>query len=329
MTKTYDEFDFPWKAMLEWYFEAFMLFFFPAAHADIDWNRGVEFLDKELRPVVRDAELGRRYVDKLAKVWRKSGEEEWVLAHLEVQGQHESAFDRRMYSYNYRLFDRYDRPVASFAVINEEGVKWKPGKFSYDLWGCKINFEFPVVKLMDYKARWPELEESDNPFATVVMAHIKAIETQNDPEQRGFWKFYLTRRLYERGYARQDVLNLFHFIDWLMRLPEDLEALFEQQVEQLEGEKQMGYVTSIERRARKEGRDEGFKEGRQEQSVRLLLRLLSHRFGEVPAVVDERLQRLSLEQLEALIDNAMTVPALDDFVTHLPEATPNTTVNDA
>lgn len=199
MTETYDEFDSPWKEIIEWYFEEFMLFFFPAAHADIDWGCGVEFLDKELQQVVRDAELGRRYADKLAKVWRKSGEEEWVLAHVEVQGQAETVFDRRMYSYNYRLFDRYDRPVASFAVINDEGRKWKPGKFGYDLWGCKISFEFPVVKLLDYEGRWRELESNDNPFATVVMAHLKALETQHDPEQRGFWKFYLIRRLYERG----------------------------------------------------------------------------------------------------------------------------------
>lgn len=68
MTETHDEFDSPWKEILEAYFEEFMLFFFPTAHADIDWSRGVEFLDKELQQVVRDAELGRRYADKLAKV---------------------------------------------------------------------------------------------------------------------------------------------------------------------------------------------------------------------------------------------------------------------
>ena len=336
MTEAHDEFDSPWKEIVEWYFEEFMLFFFPMAYADIDWNRDVEFLDKELQQVVRDAELGRRYADKLAKVWRQSGEEEWVLAHLEVQGQPEHGFDRRMYSYNYRLFDRYDRPVASFAVINDEGIKWQPGQFGYTLWGCKINFEFPVVKLLDYRLRWSELESNDNPFATVVMAHIKALETKHDPEQRGFWKFYLLRRLYERGYGRQDILNLFHFIDWLLRLPDDLEMQFKQQVEQLEAEKQMRYVTSIERIARKEGHDEGRdegqkegrKEGRKEGSIRLLLRLLHHRFGEIPKAVEERLQQLSFAQLEALLDSAMAVATLHDFVTGLPEAASDTTEND-
>lgn len=52
-----DEYDSPWKQLLEWYFEAFMHFFFAAAHAEIDWQQPIEFLDKELQQIVRDAEI--------------------------------------------------------------------------------------------------------------------------------------------------------------------------------------------------------------------------------------------------------------------------------
>ena len=318
MTELHDEFDSPWKEIIEQYFAEFMAFFFPVAHADIDWPRGIEFLDKELQQVVRDAELGRRYADKLAKVWRKSGQEEWVLAHLEVQGQPERTFDRRMYSYNYRLFDRYDRPVASFAVINDEGYTWKPGQFTYDLWGCAINFTFPVVRLLDYQTRWQSLENDDNPFATVVMTHLKALETQHDAEQRSFWKFTIIRRLYERGYARQAVLNLFHFVDWLLRLPDDLELRFKLQVEAMEAEKQMRYITSIERIAREEGSEEGREEGREEVATLLLLRLLAHRFGAVSEEIIAKVQTLTFAQAETLVDQALTAATLADFVAHLP-----------
>jgi len=41
------DFDSPWKETLEYYFEDFMVFFFPPAHGNIDWSRGYEFLDKE------------------------------------------------------------------------------------------------------------------------------------------------------------------------------------------------------------------------------------------------------------------------------------------
>ena len=57
----------------------------------IYWSKGHEFLDKELQHVVRDAELGRRYADKLVKVFTHDGAETWVLVHVEVQGTAEGA----------------------------------------------------------------------------------------------------------------------------------------------------------------------------------------------------------------------------------------------
>jgi hypothetical protein len=36
MTELRDQFDSPWKEILEVYFEDFLLFFFPQIHAEID-----------------------------------------------------------------------------------------------------------------------------------------------------------------------------------------------------------------------------------------------------------------------------------------------------
>jgi hypothetical protein len=66
------DYDTPWKDLLDRFFEAFMAFFFAEAHAQIDWLRGFEFLDKELQKITADAAIGRRSVDKLVKVWLKS-----------------------------------------------------------------------------------------------------------------------------------------------------------------------------------------------------------------------------------------------------------------
>ncbi len=75
------------------------------------------------------------------------------------------------------------------------------------MWGCAITFQFPIVKLLDYEQQWQALEGSFNPFATVVMAHLKVQETRSNDPQRKLWKFTLTRRLYEQGYGQQDVLT--------------------------------------------------------------------------------------------------------------------------
>ena len=58
------DYDSPWKEMLDGYFPAFMAFFFPEAHADIDWTRGYESLDTDLQQIVRDAALGTRLTIK-------------------------------------------------------------------------------------------------------------------------------------------------------------------------------------------------------------------------------------------------------------------------
>lgn len=79
------DYDSPWKEALEEYFEQFMAFFFPQAHEDIEWSREHVFLDKELQRVTPEAVLGPRRVDKLVQVWRKGGEEAWVLVHVEIQ----------------------------------------------------------------------------------------------------------------------------------------------------------------------------------------------------------------------------------------------------
>src|SRR5262249_11516950 len=123
------DYDSPWKEALDSFFEPCLAFFFPQAHAEIDWARGYEMKDKELQQIEPDAEHGRRVVDKLVKVWLKSGEEGWLLIHIEVQTGREGEFARRMYVYNYRIFDRHDREVISLAILADEDASWRPDHF--------------------------------------------------------------------------------------------------------------------------------------------------------------------------------------------------------
>jgi hypothetical protein len=51
----------------------------------------------------------------------RDGGEQWVYIHVEVQGQRDANFPERLFTYNYRLYDRYRRPVASLAVLADEG----------------------------------------------------------------------------------------------------------------------------------------------------------------------------------------------------------------
>lgn len=53
-------------------------------------------------------------------------------------------------------------------------------------------------------------------------------------------------------------------------------------------------------------------------ALRMLRRLLQRRFESVPEAVQTCLNQCNLEQLEELLDTALTAESLDDFVNHLP-----------
>lgn len=210
-----------------------------------------------------------------------SGEERLVYIHIEVQSQHKTKFALRTFIYYYRIFDNYQKPVVTLVIFGDESSKWKPTEYKQELWGCKVNFEYPSVKLNDYETRLEELEQSDNPFAVVVQAHLHTKATKHKPEQRAALKWQLTRRLYEKGHTKEYILQLYHFIDWLMHLPAKFDKQFNTQLEEFEEERKVRYVTSYERfvmeRERKQG---GVQKARQ-----FVLKGLDLRFGSVPPVM--------------------------------------------
>lgn len=310
--------DSPWKEILEAYFPQAMQFFFPQTAALINWKRPHEFLDKEFQKIAREAEQGRKYADKLVKVWHIQGEEIWLLIHVEIQAKPEDIFPQRMFTYNLRIFDKFAQPVISLAILCDTDVKWRPNQYSYNYPDTKLNFEFGTVKLLDYRNRFEELENSDNPFATVIMAHLKTQETSKKLGERKTWKFSLIRRLYEQGLQEKDVRNLYRFIDWVMILPETLEAEFWQEFKQFEKERTMSYITTGERigyeRGKQEGIQEGIQEGRREGEQNLVNRQLQRRLGELPQEVIQEIQTLSLEQLEALGEALLDFTVIDDLL---------------
>lgn len=60
-------------------------------------------------------------------------------------------------------------------------------------------------------------------------------------------------------------------------------------------------------------------QGLQQGTLRQLLRILSTRFEQVPLDVEQRLQVLEVNQLEDLVDVALTAQTLAEFVSNVPE----------
>jgi hypothetical protein len=305
-----ESFDTPWKEALERYLPDFMAFFFPQAYLEIDWSRGYVVLDTELRQIVRDAELGVRRADRLVHVQRHSGEPTLVYIHIEIQSRYEAAFAERMFVYHYRLHDRYRQPIVSLAVLGDDRPAWKPSGYHYALWDCALDFRFPVAKLLDYAPQRAQLEADANPFATVVLAHLAAQETRQSDAQRALAKFALTRRLYTLGYDRQEILDLYAFIDWMLRLPLELEDQVWRQIEQYEQETRMSYITTAERI----GHERGLEEGRAEGLLNGIAAILEVRFGQPGVDLMPEIQQLDdVSALERVLQAIKTLGSLDEI----------------
>ena len=107
------------------------------------------------------------------------------------------------------------------------------------------------------------------------MADPRTMETRKDGQERLRFKLSLSKSLYRRGWKRQEIIDLYRFIDWIMGLRDDLEIAYHRELTKYEEEIKMPYVTTAERigmeKGREKGREEGREEGKKETARNLLL----------------------------------------------------------
>lgn len=180
--------DLLWKAVLEWVFDDLLRFLFPDADQVFDLGRGFGFLDKELLQVCPEpgGEVANRHVDKLVKVFRKDGKEEWVLIHLEVQGETKSGdrpfFGERMFRYFNLVFAHYNRPVAAIAIFTGPDGHLLPNRFDYFFMNTRLSYQYNTLNIQDYSDK--ELIESSNPFSWVMLIAKQALLKGKDLDKR-------------------------------------------------------------------------------------------------------------------------------------------------
>ena len=76
---------------------------------------------------------------------------------------------------------------------------------------------------------------------------VESVPTSNDMNARYVVKNELFRGLYRCGLNREEILDFFHFVDWVLALPPPLEYAFREEVAKYEEQLEMPYITSVER----------------------------------------------------------------------------------
>jgi hypothetical protein len=303
------DFDSPWKEAIDAFFRPFMALFFPAVHDRIDWTRPYEFLDAELQRITGDSEIGRRYADRLVKVYSREGTELWLLLHIEVQAQADARFPERMFQYYYRIYDRFGAvEIVSLALLTNDLTGPDSGVYRREHDGFGVRLRFRVQALPDWDEDELIRRAEINPFAVVALAQLAAHRRVGDPERK-VRKGEIIALLYRYRYARDDVLMLLRFIDWLIRLPRALERALRQELADLEEQTKMSYVTSWEQFAREEGREEGEQRG----EAKALLRLLQVKFGPMTPDIESRVKTAEPAQLDVWLTRILTAATPEDL----------------
>ena len=256
--------DILWKGVLEDFFEDFLRYFFSEVISEIDFNREFEFLDKELEQLFPDSVASQRFVDKLVKIYLRNGQEKWILCHVEVQGYEDFAFSHRMFTYYYRIIDKYNKPVTALAIFTDHRFSFHPKFYKSEFWGTSILYNYRTYKVLE-KSKKEFAENPQNPFSIILETVWIELQKGKDVNRLEL-KLKMAKTLFERGYPKWKIERLFNFISYYINLEKVQEKrIFDNNIQPLiKKSEPMGIMEAIEQELKRQGKEQGYAEGRAE-----------------------------------------------------------------
>ncbi|MCE7043551.1 hypothetical protein [Dyadobacter sp. CY312] len=270
-----------WKGILENITDDFLRFFFAEADTLFSLEKGFQFLDKELEQLYPADDIqAPKFVDKLVKVFTKSGKEEWILVHVEVQGYDDDNFAQRMFTYFYRILDKYRKPVTAIAIFTDSNRKSRPTFFEYDYLGTKATFQFNTYKVIEQDEE--TLVNDTNPFSIVILTVLLALKKKNLSDEELYnLKYKLAKNLLRKQISKRKVDDLLIFLQRYVSFADpEYNIKFERVIEVLtENQRTMGIRELVLDMAKKEGialgEKKGIEKGREEGKADVIKNLLA------------------------------------------------------
>ncbi|MBR1602736.1 MAG: hypothetical protein IJ667_04785 [Synergistaceae bacterium] len=259
------DFDGFWKDLIARFWREMLLSVMPDLYYAADLSVEPEFLDKELRDIMQsfDAQQDEhnppRFVDALMKIALKSGGDEWVLLHIEIQGPGGEDLPSRMHRYYCLLFAHHGRHPAALAILTEPRPKENKNFYEFSHFGTSIKYSYNCldIEALDEDA----LRASDNPFDLAIYASRKAKRCRKDELQKFIYLRELWTLLNAKGWERKDRRALLLFLERIINLKsEALRVKYINEYRELE-EKRMPYESWIEKAFKDEGIEIGRAEG--------------------------------------------------------------------
>lgn len=258
-----------WKGIIEDLIEDFLMFFFPEIFDQIDFDKGIIFLDTELNQLSPESVSIKRHADKLFKVYFKDQKEHWFLIHVEVQGYADQHFALRMFQYAYRIKDRFKRPITALAIYTNENRKYHFKEYRESFLTTEIVYKFQTFVLIDFTAK--ELRQTNNLFALVLEIALQELILKKRKDiYKLFEKTEIVRHLFKRGVSKKKITKLLVFLRFYIRFERaDFFHKFEKEIQLLtKTKKAMGIEEEVlnyfKEKAWEEGMQQGIQQGLQQ-----------------------------------------------------------------
>jgi hypothetical protein len=232
----------------------------------------------------------KRYeADLIVKV-KFLGQESCFVIHVENQSYKQPNFDKRMFRYFSRLYEKFDIPIYPVVILSYDSPQTPETNVHQIAFPHKVILQFNYDVIQLNQLNWRDFLRQKNPVATALMAKMKIA-----PAERRQVKFECLRLLATLRLDPARMRLISGFIDTYLRLSPQEQRLLQNDIARIEPKEQevvMQIVTSW--------MEEGIEQGKQQATLSLVLRLLSRRVGMLTPELEERVQGLSLTQLEDL-----------------------------
>jgi predicted transposase/invertase (TIGR01784 family) len=286
-----------WKGIIEDLFEEFLLYFYPKwASENVDFSKPFEFYDKELDTIYPDKK-GKKFADKLVKIVLKNQEEKWMLIHIEVQGYKDTSFPERMFTYFYRIRDKYQKDIMALAILSDNYWDFHPKAFHYEYNQTKLEYHFDTFKII--KKSDEDLNIPNNVFSIIILAAKKSLQKENTDSVIFAWKRELLLQLAQTNHSVEKVVKILDFLRYVVNFKDKnhVEEFEEEATKILKLREPMGIQEAIIQHFTQVAEDKGKLEGQYEKSIQTAKNCLKEGLSiELIAKITE----LSIEKVKEL-----------------------------
>ncbi|QOV92419.1 DUF4351 domain-containing protein [Humisphaera borealis] len=270
------------KQLLRTFFIEFLDLFLPQVTQYLEPG-SLEFLDKE---VFTDLSAGERHEVDLVTKCRFRGENAFFLIHVETQSGAQSDFAARMFRYFARLTEQHAMPVYPIGLFTYDApARPEPDAFQVRFPDLDVVlFRFRAIQLN--RLNWRDYMRQANPVAAALMSKMQIAAEDRPKVKLECLRLMATLKLDK---SRQALIR--DFMDSYLRL-----STAEMQVY----DRELQAIASPEREVVMQIVNEWEARGEARGIVTLLTAQISHRFGEVPGDLLDRIAHLSKENLQSL-----------------------------